>query len=263
MFMEYTGNVGIGTTAPVAKLEIENSAAGSKTHLKIEQTAAASGDKFIHLLNTAGIAEGSDWIYAQGDDATDTFIVKGDGKVGIGIAAPTAKLHVVGDVTVTGSIDGIDISGALPTTCYIQMAPEFATAVLNADGSSNNGIMTSRYDSTHNCYRWEGNAANQDYDIYVKVLIPEDFGSWPSNSIKWYNKAASGNTTQLVITDTAAASKYDSTAIQNTAWTETAATITAGTFTPGQYMTMKFTVNSDDGTYAYIGEVLLTYTRSD
>jgi hypothetical protein len=100
------GNVGIGTEAPAGKLEIETAESGSKTHLKIEQTASASGDKFLHLVNTTAIAEGSTWIYAEGDDATDSFIVKGDGTVGIGTASPDEKLEVESSGDTAIHIDG-------------------------------------------------------------------------------------------------------------------------------------------------------------
>jgi hypothetical protein len=95
------------------------------------------------------------------------------------------------------------------------------------------------------------------------MLVPEDLNSWPSNSIKWYNKVQdSSNYVKLVIKDTGGTSRYDSGNLTaNTSWTQTSGTISAGTFTAGQYMTLTFTVNADSTESVYIGEVLLTYNR--
>jgi hypothetical protein len=123
--------------------------------------------------------------------------------------------------------------------------------------------MISTVDGGYNCYKWTGNSADQGYDIVVRVLVPEDLNSWPSNSIKWYNKVQdSSNYVKLVIKDTGGTSRYDSGSLTaNTSWTQTSGTISAGTFTAGQYMTLTFTVNADLSESVYIGEVLLTYNR--
>jgi hypothetical protein len=144
----------------------------------------------------------------------------------------------------------------------MRMSPEFPGAVLSGSG---NGVMTAIVNEGHNCYKWTGNATDQGYDIVVRVPVPDDFSSWPSNSIKWYNKVQdSSNYVKLVIKDTGGTSRYDSGNLTaNTSWTQTSGDISAGTFTAGEYMTLTFTVNSDSTESVYIGEVLLTYTKKN
>lgn len=68
----HTGNVGIGTTNPGARLEIQ----GPGDNLKVG----------------------------------NALVVKDGGNVGIGTMSPTARLEVQGDITVSGNVDGRDIS---------------------------------------------------------------------------------------------------------------------------------------------------------
>ena len=202
---------------------------------------------------------------------TDLVTILGSGNVGIGTTSPTSKLHVNGgDLYVSGNITaGGTIGGAgSQTVNTIDLTPEFPTAVLKGSGS---GVMTSSFDSTasafHNYYNWTGNSAAQAYDIYVRVLMPEDFGTWDTSAaITYYTNVdatpgASGVT--LTAYDTADASSYAGAKIQTAGWTANtvgSASLT-GTYTDGDYMTLKFTMTADSAKNAKIGEVKLKYNR--
>jgi len=106
-----TGNVGIGTTAPVAKLDIL-SATRSGTHPSAIKGLYVTGDfgeasdgvEFRHSNATQGIGFGYNTIYAAGTNANQhlNLMPKGTGNVGIGTTGPGYKLHVIGDIYANG-----------------------------------------------------------------------------------------------------------------------------------------------------------------
>jgi hypothetical protein len=131
--------------------------------------------------------------------------------------------------------------------------------------------MTANFDATnyHNYYNWTANASNQSYDIVVRVLVPEDFGTWASSAaITFYTNvdATPGNTgVTLTVygTNNTQDSGYAPTKIQTSGWTANAigsASLT-GTYADGNYMTLKFTMTADSAKNAKLGEVKLKYNR--
>jgi len=103
-----TGNVGIGTTNPGYRLDID---ASGTSGLRIIN-AELSGSTELRL----GAAWGRRGLYSAGDmnilatnglalsgrgNSTDLY-VNNSGNIGIGMSAPTAKLEVSGDVKITG-----------------------------------------------------------------------------------------------------------------------------------------------------------------
>ena len=97
-----SGNVGLGTADPTPfsgkVLHVEEVTSGVDLRL---QGSAARG-WFVHVGSGGNALE-----FIPTDDAGNVakrFVLDLNGNVGIGTAAPTAKLHVVGDITVTGGI---------------------------------------------------------------------------------------------------------------------------------------------------------------
>lgn len=99
------GLVGIGTTSPTAALTVGDGT-GSES---IEINKSTSGSATLSFLNA-----GTNKVYIQADAnehlriATNNAVhmsILENGNVGIGHTSPTAKLHVDGDLIVTGTVD--------------------------------------------------------------------------------------------------------------------------------------------------------------
>ena len=88
------GHVGIGTSNPTYPLHLSIGKA-----LRIE--GGTSGTDAAGYFSFGG--NGTFGIDAPGV-VNGRFVVQNDGNVGIGTASPTSKLHVAGDVTVTGDV---------------------------------------------------------------------------------------------------------------------------------------------------------------
>ncbi len=92
------GNVGIGTTNPTQKLDV-NGALQCKDHLVFNSTNGVinwgpSGDLLFRTLTAMGNIAGY----------TDRMVITGGGNVGIGTPTPGERLAVVGNICYTGTI---------------------------------------------------------------------------------------------------------------------------------------------------------------
>ena len=115
LIIDGAGNVGINSTAPTAKLQIKSGTAAGTNMLHLD-TGVYGGTFFsvggtINNESTFNVAvyRGGQYFsrigvtnYGHVYLAPDTAAY---GNVGIGTTTPTSKLHVVGDITVTGNIN--------------------------------------------------------------------------------------------------------------------------------------------------------------
>ena len=95
-----SGNIGIGTSTPSAKLEI-NEATGSSTPAKMR--FVNEGDRGI----TVGFTDHNaapNFAISNGDQTSHFAVLDGSGRVGIGVSTPSAKLEVNGTATFAGRI---------------------------------------------------------------------------------------------------------------------------------------------------------------
>jgi hypothetical protein len=117
MFIESGGNIGIGTTSPNAKLEINGNNSQEGLRVAWGSTYPALYGEFKHsgsggLKINANAGGGWADMSLQTDGTTRMFIESG-GNVGIGTTTPGAKLEVSGDLKVTGAY-----TGAFPRPAY-------------------------------------------------------------------------------------------------------------------------------------------------
>ena len=106
-----TGNVGIGTASPQAKLEVAGSlkltGAGAGITFadgSVQTTASTGGPGGLSGAGTASFLP----LWTAPSALGDSVITQAAGNVGINTISPQAKLHVGGDLKVTGSavVDG-------------------------------------------------------------------------------------------------------------------------------------------------------------
>lgn len=135
------GNIGIGTTTPTAKLEVNGSISANGTLLNLTDSATYA---FRSTQSTGVITIGGDLDYGYiqswgnkplqlNNQGNDVIINALYGNVGIGITTPTAKL---------------DVRGALGTTPIASFSGQTATAGIVVDNRGSGDIFTASSSGT-------------------------------------------------------------------------------------------------------------------
>ena len=135
------GNIGIGTSSPSTKLEVNGT-----THLGSggnDVTIGASNSSVIHMLrsgyNYLQASDASGSLMFRTGGANNRMIISSAGNVGIGTTSPSEKLDVVGNVAVSGTIS----SGAITSTGAVQASSYKIAGTTVLQGATNITIGSS------------------------------------------------------------------------------------------------------------------------
>lgn len=162
--------------------------------------------------------------------------------------------------------------GSARHTRYILLSAEYPGATLTGDGTGNTGTMTSDNTTSSsapgymNYYNWTSATSGNDYDIWIRVPLPEDWAAWSGSggTVTAYGTASTETVTVYFYGTNDPVSAICSSDVATSAgWNIGVATCdyTGGTFaTSGKYFTVRVSlqVNTSNNT-ARIGDIKLPY----
>jgi hypothetical protein len=139
-----SGKVGIGTSSPTHALDVAG-------YSKLGGMAILSADTGYEWW-TGSFSDFESWQVTRRKISDGTWTngltLKTNGNVGVGTTTPSTKLHVVGDVTVSGNIaakyqdvaEWVDADAALPAGTVVMIAAGRRNAVSAADTPYSEGV---------------------------------------------------------------------------------------------------------------------------
>jgi len=176
-----TGNVGIGTTSPYAKLEAQGPNIVSASPVVIKKakllnlslaTSAYYGGfaefwmgRYANVSNHAKSVltiSLNDGLYGSNTNAdTDVMTLRGDGNVGIGTTSPSTKLEVAGHVTINSP------AGASQTSYGLRLRKTNSSSTVQAGGE----ILASVYPPNTNAANLIFKTANTSANLTQRMVI--------------------------------------------------------------------------------------------
>ena len=213
-------SLGIGTSSPDYRLEVEEAGTGSGLGGIAASTATAGGSAGYRWATGGTTRFGMTLIGSAGSESlriydsnnsTERMRIDSSGNVGIGTSSPSSTLDVVGDIEVSGTVDGRDVAadgtkldGIEAGATADQTAAQILTALKTVDGAGSglnadflDGVSSggfARYDASGTLNNSLSNAAwvaNYTSSTNVDhVWHDEAANAWNFNSDSTYKGTA-------------------------------------------------------------------------
>ena len=191
--------VGIGTTAPVAKLHVSAATTGPDSPVAILQSsgtqiplafkigsvelARVRADSFGNLVLATVAGSFKDIYFRAGDDAeTDLFVNASNGRVGVATIVPQAKLHVNGNGIINSDLS---IGSPSPAAATLGVAGTSRFVTLGSGGSlqlcRNSSLLIGTCSSSA---RYKSNIADLDIGLdLINRLRPVSY-NWKADNVE-------------------------------------------------------------------------------
>ncbi|MBI2062715.1 MAG: hypothetical protein HYT61_00540 [Candidatus Yanofskybacteria bacterium] len=264
-----SGYVGIGTTSPTTKFEVQGTASASN-FLTVGAIQVAGGvsktfsrfglDDTGHNLIAASDLLVSGMLEINSNtffDASASVAVNFD----VGSGANVIKIRPN-----AGNNSGFRLEGNARNIKRFTMWPEFAGAVMTGNTTNSVGTMTSDNESSssfRSYYQWTATSATtQEYKIFVKVPVPNDFSAFNTGVKVGAYKSNANERILFSIRDTAnAISNIASVSVATSAenWTLTTSSTPTGTYASGSDMIFIFEMLSSSSQRVRLGSISFDY----
>ena len=285
-------NSGTGTTANTTNINSGSTTSSSNTNIGTSYNGSNGGT--VNIGNAKGSVAISGTITSSvtlqvgsggsGGSTTSFLINNASGTQLLAADSTNNGQIIVGSSSSNGivlSSNGLTLNGTAQHTRTITLTPEYAGAVLDNGGQSNDiGTMTAGFDSTianfsgsawingagESYYNWTtSQGTNETYDVVVRVPLPSDWSGWNGTypiSIDTRASTTSGSTVSAFLFDTngSAESSWNSCSVTvNTVWTKINPSCgLSGNYAADGIMTLRLRLAST-GNNTQLGNIYLKY----
>ena len=284
-----SGRFGIGLNpgTPGAQMEVTSNTASLSLFQLVDNTAGGVG-----TINVMNVADEGAVTFRNRTDSSTALLIQNAAGTAFFTANSSASTILVGNGTdgITLGANGIVLTGTARGTRTVTLAPEYQGAAFTADGSNNNGSLSSDFCSgssrqninpispstnpcastdTHNYYQWTTTqATSQDYDVYVRYQMPSDYDTGSMTNLSIWGWGTSTSTEQVTIalfSPTSTTTECNSTApnaiTANGSWNQgtSASPLGSCTIAAGDTVTFRVHVQAGQNNYARAGEINFTY----